>query len=104
MNGHHVKTGRFMAATADMYDIDYHAGGHEWCGKTPEGALMGLQSNDMFGDEVHVNGVAGLDAFKRQAAVTSNRTRRYKLLRYQSYSVGVMRALKALNSCHLHRL
>ncbi len=29
MNGHHVKTGRFLAATADMYDIDYHAGGHE---------------------------------------------------------------------------
>ena len=83
MNAHHVKAGRFTAVTADMYEMDY--GGDpkadtlfntscehlekftEWYGGTPAGALMVLQSNDMFDEETHVNCVADLEAFKRQA-------------------------------------
>ncbi len=98
MNRGHVKTGRFTAVTADMYHIDYGAGGlegrgpngelrfveatadilfntscehlerfSEWYERTPEGMLMVLQSNDMFDEESHVNCVADLEEFKRQA-------------------------------------
>lgn len=98
MNGTHVKTGRFKAVTADMYDVDYGAsvftyrGGDgaakrieavpdtllntscehlerfaEWYAKVPDGTLLALQSNDMFGVDVHLNCVPDLEAFERQA-------------------------------------
>ena len=83
MNRRHVKSGRFQAVTADMLTIDdgvvaaadiffntsceHLARFSEWYGGTPEGMLMVLQSNDMFDEESHVNCVADLDAFKRQA-------------------------------------
>ena len=86
MNAHHVESGRFEAVTADMHDLD--CGGDvtadtlfntscehlenfaQWYTGTPKGMLMVLQSNDMFNEETHVNCVADLDAFKRQAPMT----------------------------------
>ena len=86
MNAHHVKSGRFTAVTADMYEMDYGLEPKadilfntscehlerfsEWYEKTPEGALMVLQSNDMFDEESHVNCVTDLEDFKRQAPMT----------------------------------
>lgn len=86
MNAHHVQSGRFEALTADMHDVDYGADVSadilfntacehlenfpQWYRGTPRDMLMVLQSNDMFNEESHVNCVADLDAFKRQAPMT----------------------------------
>jgi len=97
MNRSHVKSGRFKAATADMYDIDYAAerfdcGEEEpieatadilfntscehltrfsdWFDAAPKGMLMALQSNDLFDEPGHENCVADLESFKRQAPMT----------------------------------
>ena len=86
MNAHHVQSGRFEALTADMHDVDYGADVSadilfntacehlenfaEWYRGAPRDMLMVLQSNDMFNEESHVNCVADLDAFKRQAPMT----------------------------------
>ncbi len=37
-----------------------------WYGRIPDGTLLALQSNNMFGVDVHVNCVADVEAFKRQ--------------------------------------
>ncbi len=86
MNAYHVESGRFEAVTADMHDVDYGADVSadilvntacehlenfpQWYRGTPRDMLMVLQSNDMFNEESHVNCVADLDAFKRQAPMT----------------------------------
>ncbi len=86
MNAHHVESGRFEAVTADMHDVDYGGNGSadmlfntscehlenfaDWFTGAPRDMLMVLQSNDMFNEESHVNCVADLDAFKRQAPMT----------------------------------
>ncbi len=83
MNRSQVKAGRFEAVTADMYEMDFGAGRtadilintscehlarfSEWYDGIPAGMLMVLQSNDMFDEEDHVNCVADVEDFKRQA-------------------------------------
>ena len=42
----------------------------EWYDGIPAGMLMVLQSNDMFDEEDHVNCVADLEDFKRQAPLS----------------------------------
>lgn len=96
LNATHVRQGRFEAATADIRELDYRrldgwrpeagAAGAEgllintscehladfaaWYRRLPSGALIVLQSNDLYDDPEHVNCVADLEAFRRQAAMS----------------------------------
>lgn len=96
LNRRHVAAGRFGAIVADMLEIDYAAGASpsdddsegapdlapdlvvntscehldpfaDWYDRVPAGALLALQSNDMFAEPVHTNCVADLAAFRAQA-------------------------------------
>lgn len=99
LNGVHAATGRFVAVTADIVDIDYSraplhvfsrsddgetvlnalpdivictscehlARFAEWYARIPGGTLLALQSNDYTALSEHVNCVADLAAFRRQA-------------------------------------
>jgi len=86
LNATHVADGRFKSATADMLELDYAKGGYDvvvntscehlpslgdWLQRIPAGTLLVLQSNDYYGIEGHVNCVDDLDAFKRQAPLSS---------------------------------
>lgn len=82
LNATHLRTGRFAARTADMLEIDYAddradlvvntscehlAEFGRWYGKVPAGQMLVLQSNDYVACDEHVNCVADLAAFRRQA-------------------------------------
>jgi hypothetical protein len=88
LNATHARTGRFVAHTADMLEIDYArrrdtaAGAmnlivntscehldefDRWYGRIPAGQLLAMQSNDYFACEEHVNCVPDLAAFRLQA-------------------------------------
>ncbi len=86
LNATHVADGRFKSLTADMIGFDYAKEGYdlvintscehlpsldEWLAGIPDGTLLVLQSNDYYGIEGHVNCVDDLDAFKRQAPLTT---------------------------------
>ena len=98
LNATHVAAGRFAARTADMREIDYAAEPCDllvntscehvadfgrWYARVPDGQLVVLQSNDYFACAEHVNCVADLDAFARQAPMRdtlyegARRMRRY---------------------------
>jgi len=98
LNAEHVAAGRFRAITADACTLDYRSfdagpgdGGPEngavanlvvntscehmpsaeaWYGRLPAGISQALQSNDYFDCDEHVNCIADLAAFKRQAPMT----------------------------------
>ena len=90
LNATHVRTGRFVARTADMLEIDYAAAvtgsagsrGDDlvintscehlaefgrWYERIPAGKRLVLQSNDYFACDQHVNCVPDLAAFRAQA-------------------------------------
>jgi hypothetical protein len=87
LNASEVRTGRFVARTADMRTLDYspatvaarppdllintsceHIVGFEgWYERVPAGQLLVLQSNDYYAIADHVNCVPDLDAFRAQA-------------------------------------
>lgn len=77
---------RFSAVTDDMYALDYAALGADlvintscehiadlgaWLALLPAGARVMLQSNDYFSEPTHVNCVPDLDAFTKQARLSS---------------------------------
>jgi hypothetical protein len=86
LNATHVRSGRFNARTADMLDLDYENRDRadllvntscehlpdfaRWYARVPRGQLVVLQSNDYFACREHVNSVADLAAFRRQAPLT----------------------------------
>ncbi|MFQ5959366.1 MAG: class I SAM-dependent methyltransferase [Alphaproteobacteria bacterium] len=89
VNRAQAATGRFTALTADMCDLDYryadgapapdviintsceHLGRFDdWYGRVPKGMVQVLQSNDYFDCDEHVNCVADIAAFKRQAPMS----------------------------------
>ncbi|OCO99265.1 MULTISPECIES: hypothetical protein [unclassified Ensifer] len=78
--------GKFRALTADMYGIDYVAlqadlvvntscehiaDLRSWLGRIPAGTRVLLQSNDYFSEPTHINCVASVEEFTRQAALTT---------------------------------
>jgi hypothetical protein len=82
LNATHAATGRFVATTADMLDVDYAreaadlvintscehlADFGRWYQRIPAGQLLVLQSNDYFACAEHVNCVPDLAAFRAQA-------------------------------------
>jgi len=86
LNRPHVESGRFKSLTADMTELNYWAGGYDlvintscehlpaigdWLKRIPDGMLLVLQSNDYYGIEGHVSCVDDLDAFKRQAPLST---------------------------------
>lgn len=94
VNRSHAETARFTALTADMCDLDYRrveGGRHhgaaapdviintscehlgrfdDWYARVPDGMFQVLQSNDYFDCDEHVNCVADIEAFKRQAPMS----------------------------------
>ena len=77
---------RFGAMTADMYALDYAgrrpdlvvntscehiADLRAWLALLPPGTRVLLQSNDYFSEPTHIDCVASLEAFRRQAALSS---------------------------------
>ncbi len=93
LNRRHLETGRFVAMTGDMLELDYQglqvstAGGDQllqpdlvintscehladfdaWYRRIPPGMRLLLQSNDYYGCDEHCNCVPDLDAFRAQA-------------------------------------
>ncbi len=85
VNGAHRAAGRFTALTADMCDHDYRSAPDDvivntscehlerfddWYARIPRGMVQVLQSNDYFDCDEHVNCVADMAAFKRQAPMS----------------------------------
>lgn len=77
---------KFRAVTADMYAIDYRALEADliintscehiadlgsWLGRVPAGTRVLLQSNDYFSEPTHINCVASVEDFAKQAALTT---------------------------------
>lgn len=77
---------RFHAITADMYAIDYEtlaadliintscehiADIRSWLDRVPAGTRVLLQSNDYFSEPTHINSVASVEVFAKQAALTT---------------------------------
>jgi hypothetical protein len=77
---------RFAAMTADMYALDYAGRRPDlvvntscehipdlkaWLALLPAGTRVLLQSNDYFSEPTHIACVESLDAFRRQAALSS---------------------------------
>ena len=77
---------KFRAVTADMYAIDYAALAADlvintscehiadlkaWRDRIPAGTRVLLQSNDYFSEPTHINCVASVDEFAKQAALTT---------------------------------
>jgi len=90
LNATHVRTGRFDAVTADMYDIDYKAptdaGAADlvintscehldqfdrWYARIAPGQRLVMQSNDYFAVSEHVNCVPDLATFRAQAPLAT---------------------------------
>jgi len=86
LNGRQADAGRFRAVTADMYHLDYLAGGaapdlvintscehiadvRGWLDLLPPGMPVVLQSNDYFAVPEHVSAMPSLDAFEQQCAL-----------------------------------
>jgi hypothetical protein len=87
LNATHVRSGKFVARTADMLEIDDTSGARgaerpyvvinpscehlaqfdRWYARVANGQLLVLQSNDYFACAEHVNCVPDLAAFRRQA-------------------------------------
>lgn len=106
LNATHVRTGRFVAQTQDMLEIDYSPGlgavsaeGPEvivntscehladfgrWYRGIPSGRLLVMQSNDYFACPEHVNSVPDLATFRAQVPLAEllfageRRMRHYK--------------------------
>lgn len=77
---------KFHAVTADMYAIDYAALAADvvintscehiadlkaWLDRIPAGTRVLLQSNDYFSEPTHINCVASVEEFAKQAALTT---------------------------------
>ncbi len=77
---------KFHAVTADMYAIDYAALAADvvintscehiadlkaWLDRIPAGTRVLLQSNDYFSEPTHINCVASVEDFAKQAALTT---------------------------------
>ncbi|HEV7309731.1 class I SAM-dependent methyltransferase [Ensifer sp.] len=77
---------RFRALTADMYALDYATLGADlvintscehiadlrsWLDLVPAGTRVLLQSNDYFSEPTHINCVASVEEFSKQAALTT---------------------------------
>ncbi len=77
---------KFRAVTADMYAIDYTTLGADlvintscehiadlrsWLDRIPAGTRVLLQSNDYFSEPTHINCVASVEDFRKQAALTT---------------------------------
>ena len=88
LNATHVRTGRFVARTADMLEVDYDADAaapagaasliintscehladfSRWYERIPANRMLALQSNDYYACSEHVNSVPDLEAFRAQA-------------------------------------
>jgi ribosomal protein L21E len=81
LNATHARTGRFVARTADMLDVDYAHDARDivvntscehlapadlgrWFARIPRGQLLVLQSNDYFACAEHVNCMQDLAHFR----------------------------------------